>query len=103
MATLGKVLAVFNVLAAIAFLVVAGMDYNRRQSWAYSHFRHQLAVYGLPVDAKDDSWRLPGRTISDSFGKDARKDLFPTVPVATQEEEVGNVVKTVKDRVIGAA
>src|SRR2546421_336080 len=42
MATLGKVLAVFNVLAAIGFLVVAGMDYNRRQSWAYSHFRHQL-------------------------------------------------------------
>ena len=35
MATLGKVLAVFNVLAAIGFLFVAGKDYYTRQSWAY--------------------------------------------------------------------
>ena len=32
MSTLGKVLAIFNVLAAIGFLVVADMDYNERQS-----------------------------------------------------------------------
>ncbi|HEY1378544.1 MAG TPA: hypothetical protein VGF55_17220 [Gemmataceae bacterium] len=97
MATLGKVLAVFNVLAAIAFLFVAAKDYNSRQSWAYSHFRHQLAVYGLPLDAKDDAWRLPGRTISEQFGKSARAELFPggSGP-ATQEEEVTATVQAFK-------
>src|SRR5436305_5740410 len=98
MATFGKVLAVFNVLAAIGFIVVAGMDYNKRQSWAYSHFTHQLVVYGLPIDDKDDSWRLPGRSISDSFGKDARKLLFndPNGP-KTQQDEVNATVTACKN------
>jgi hypothetical protein len=102
MATLGKVLAVFNVLAAIGFLTLAGMDYNKRQGWAYSYFRHQTAVNGLPVDAKDDSWRLPGRTITDAMGKDGRAELFKGVggpAVATQEEEVQQVVAAFKNGV----
>ncbi|HEX4588978.1 MAG TPA: hypothetical protein VH120_03555 [Gemmataceae bacterium] len=100
MATFGKVLAVFNVLAAIGFLVIAAMDYNKRQSWAYSHFRHQLAVYGLPVDPQDDTWRLPGRSISDQFGRDARKDVFsdPNGP-KTQEEEVAGTAAAFKTAV----
>lgn len=104
MATLGKVLAVFNVLAAIGFLVVAGMDYNKRQSWAFSHFMHQIAVTGLPLDKDDDTGRLPGRTISDQFGKDANKELFPggNGP-KTQEEEVAGTVTAFKNVVGGAA
>jgi IS1 family transposase len=104
MATLGKVLAVFNVLAAIGFLVVAGMDYSKRQSWAYAHFRHQLAVYGLPLDKDDDTWRLPGRTISEQFGKDAAKDLFgsPDGP-KTQVDEVNGTVAAFKNGVSAAA
>jgi hypothetical protein len=103
MATFGKVLAVFNVLAAIAFLVLAGMDYNKRQSWAYSHFRHQLAVYGLPLDDNDDSWRLPGRTISRQFGKDARKDLFgPAGGPGTQAEEIDGLAAQFKKLVSDA-
>lgn len=53
MATFGKILAVFNVLAAILFLIIAGKDYGTQQSWAYTEFRHRLAITGLPVD-KDD-------------------------------------------------
>jgi hypothetical protein len=104
MATLGKVLAVFNVLAAIGFLVVAGMDYNKRQSWAYSHFLHQVAVSGLPLDKDDDTGRLPGRTISEQFGTDAKKDLFkdPKGPM-TQVDEVNGTVKVFKDAVANAA
>ena len=91
MATLGKVLAVFNVLAAIGFLYVAGIDYNKRQSWAFSHYMHQLAVNGLPLDKDDDTGRLPGRTISEQFGKDASKQLFPS----------GNAPLTLVDAVNG--
>jgi len=104
MSTLGKVLAVFNVLAAIAFLVVAAMDYYSRQSWAYSHFRHELALHGLPIDPQDDSWRLPGRSISAAFGRDANKDLFPpNGGPATQEDEVRGTATAMKQGVDGAA
>src|SRR5438105_2771952 len=64
MAMFGKILAVLNVLAAIGFLVVAGVDYDKRQNWAYSHYTHQLVVFGLPIVKYDDSWRLRGRSIS---------------------------------------
>jgi len=104
MATLGKVLAVFNVLAAIGFLVVAGMDYNKRQSWAYSHFLHQVAVNGLPLDKDDDTGRLPGRTVSDQFGKDASKQLFPpSGGPLTQVDEVTGTVTAFKNAVNAAA
>ncbi len=104
MATLGKVLAVFNVLAAIGFLFVAGKDYYTRQSWAYSHYLHQLAVYGLPLDPNDDTGRLPGRTISDQFGKDARKELLgdPNGP-KTQVDELASTVALFKKGVNDAA
>jgi hypothetical protein len=99
MSTFGKVLAVLNVLAAIGFLVLAGMDYNKRQSWAYSYFRHQLALNGLPLDATDDSWRLPGQSISSQFGKDANKELFGGSGPTTQDDEVKSLVKALRDAV----
>jgi hypothetical protein len=104
MAILGKVLAVFNVLAAIGFLVVAGMDYNKRQSWAFSHYMHQLAVNGLPLDKDDDTGRLPGRTVAEQFGKDASKILFkdPNGP-KTQVDEVNGTVAAFKAGVNNAA
>jgi hypothetical protein len=105
MSMFGKVLAVLNVLAAIGFLVFAGMDYNKRQSWAYSHYTHQLEVFGLPIDQNDDSWRLPGRSISVQFGKDARALLFPGEqnPPATQQDAVNSTVKAFNDAVSAAA
>jgi acyl carrier protein phosphodiesterase len=102
MSLFGKILAVFNVLAAIGFLVVAGMDYNKRQSWAYSHFLHQLQVNGLPLDKDDDTGRLPGRTISDQFGKDANKVLFPSGGPMTQTDAVTETVAAFKNAVNNA-
>jgi IS1 family transposase len=102
MAILGKVLAVFNVLGAIGFLVVAGMDYNKRQSWAFSHYMHQLAVNGLPLDKDDDTGRLPGRTISEQFGKDASKQLFPSGGPTTLKEAVDSTVAAFKGAVTAA-
>ncbi|MFO0810983.1 MAG: hypothetical protein U0746_20330 [Gemmataceae bacterium] len=76
MSLLGKILAVFNVLAAIAFLALAGMDYQRRHVWSYQHFRYQLALNGLPVDNTDDSWRRPGEAIVSDLSDGSLTQIF---------------------------
>jgi hypothetical protein len=106
MATFGKVLAAINVLAAIGFLVFAGMDYSRRQNWAYNYFRGQLAVNGLPVDVKDETGMLPGRDISTRLGKKVLDDIFRGTQggtVTTQVEEVSQRQNQVQAEVDGAA
>lgn len=104
MSTFGKVLAVLNVLAAIGFLALSAMDYNKRQGWAFAHYRAQLAVHGLPLDKDDDSWRLPGRSISEQLGKDARKQIFNDANgPATQVDAVNAIVAEFKRNVEGAA
>jgi len=75
MSLLGKVLTVLNALAAIGFLVLVGMDYSARNSWAYSVFRHELAIHGLPLDDKDDSWR-PGVPIVKDLNATTLQALF---------------------------
>jgi hypothetical protein len=75
MSLLGKVLTILNALAAIAFLVLAGMDYRARNDWAYGVFRHELAIHGLPLDDRDDSWR-PGRPIVKDVSEKTLADLF---------------------------
>jgi hypothetical protein len=63
-----------------------------------------LTIYGLPLDDKDDSWRLPGRTISAQFGKDARKELFGgNGGPGTQAEEIDGLTAQFKTLVSGAA
>ena len=49
----GKIFAILNIVAAVGFVVVAGMDWGQRERWAYSVFRHDLLVAGLPFDAKE--------------------------------------------------
>ena len=61
----------------LAFLALAGMTYSKRQNWSYSHFRHQLAIHGLPVTDDEDTWRLPGRTIADDLSVATLTDMFP--------------------------
>jgi hypothetical protein len=75
MSLLGKVLTILNALAAIVFLVLAGMDYRARNDWSYAVFRHQLAIHGLPLDDRDDSWR-PGRPIVKDVSEKTLADLF---------------------------
>lgn len=90
MSLFGKILTILNALAAIAFFIIAGMDYRARQSWAFSAFRHELAIKGLPLDNTDDSWR-PGRPIVKDLKTDVLKTMFAPVggqPVTTQLEAV---------------
>src|SRR5262245_18773821 len=91
MSLFGKILAVLNVLVAIVFLVLAGMVYSKRQAWSYSHFRHQVAIHGLPVTDSDETWRLPGRTISGDLSKSTLKEMFT--------DSGGDEVKTQLDAV----
>jgi hypothetical protein len=103
MSLLGKILTVLNALAAIAFLSLAAMDYGKRQSWAYSVFRHELAIHGLPVDDQDDSWRA-GTPIARDLTSKTLDDLFRTSggrPVKTQREAVEAMKATVMTTIDG--
>src|SRR5262245_5151920 len=116
MSTLGKVLTFINVLFAVVFLVVAGMDYGKQQSWSYSEFRHRIAVSGLPVnyDDIDDSEpnkdypiaeRLTPGVIKDIFtGNEANDDPYGLggPGVKTLFEEVDRVKAKVNGNVTGA-
>lgn len=78
MSLLGKVLTILNAVTAIAFLVLAGMDYSARNNWAYAAFRHKLAIHGLPLDDRDDSWR-PGRAIVKDISANTLKAIYSKV------------------------
>jgi chromosome segregation ATPase len=99
MSLFGKILAIFNVLAAIAFFSIGAMDYSQRTQWTYSHFRHQLALHGLPVSEDENSWRLAGRTIKSDLTANTLDDLFRSVggnPSKSQVEEVEKAKVTVQ-------
>jgi hypothetical protein len=89
MSLLGKLLAVFNVLAAIAFVCLAAADYGRRHAWAYAVFTHDLAINGLPFDAKEID--ADGNVIVNDLTDTTLKNLFAQAggqPVRTQVQEV---------------
>lgn len=75
MSLLGKILTILNALAAFGFLALVGMDYSARNGWAYSVFRHELAIHGLPLTDNDDSWR-PGAPIVRDLNATTLQALF---------------------------
>src|SRR5216683_4456096 len=103
MSTFGKILAFFNVFVATVFLVVAGMDYGRQQSWTYSEFRHHLLLTGLPVNNEEideqnpqsDDYlvdRLSKGVLDDVFqGNDGERNDLGGESVKTLFEEVDRV------------
>src|SRR5215471_12746116 len=106
MSLFGKILAVLNVLIAIVFLVLAGMVYSKRQAWSYSHFRHQVAIHGLPVTDSDETWRLPGRTIPRDLSNSTLKEMFADSggsDVRTQIDAVNNIKRDIEGGANGQA
>jgi len=100
MSLLGKLFAILNIVAAAAFVVVAGMDWGQRQRWAYAVYRHDLLIDGLPVDDKekdrDDSPRV--KKLTDPL----LAVILPAgtgTPVRTQEQEVERLRGLVRDKV----
>jgi hypothetical protein len=89
MSLFGKILAILNVLVALAFTFLALMDYSKRQSWAYSVFLHDLAIDGLPLNKEEVG--LDGRPRVDDLGPETQQELFRQSggqPVLTQVDEV---------------
>src|SRR5262249_106975 len=99
MTLFAKILTIVNVLAAIAFLVIAGKDYGIRQSWARAVFLHEIAIHGLPVAHNDDSWR-PGTPTAKDLSPGLLKDIYGSAPgeqFRTQQQEL----ERVKDDILG--
>jgi hypothetical protein len=102
MSLFGKILAVLNALVAIVFLILAGMDYSKRQSWSHSHFRHQVAIHGLPVTNSDETWRLPGRTIAEDLSKKTADEMFAGAGGDAVKTQV-DAVEQIKAQIEGGA
>jgi hypothetical protein len=88
MSTLNKVLAVLNVLAAIGFLCVAGLDYGKRQAWMYAVRQQDFIIKGLPVDENEKD--VDGTPLLRAVGKGMQQQLFSGLSdsVTTQKDEV---------------
>jgi chromosome segregation ATPase len=90
MTTLNKVLAVLNVLAAIGFLCLAGMDYSKRHAWMFAVRQQDFIIDGLPVD--DAETDADGHPLVAALGTQMQKQLLfgvmPEAPVKTLKEEV---------------
>jgi hypothetical protein len=89
MGMLGKVLAIVNVVAAVAFIVVAGLDYSQRQRWSFACLEQDFQLDGLPVDS--DELTEEGIPKIDFVTDRVRRDLFAAAPGTqsrTQIEEV---------------
>jgi hypothetical protein len=87
MGLLGKTLAIFNVLAAIGFLVVAVMDYGKQRAWSTLVFQQDLLLNGLPLD--DTEKDADGDVISQKIGAFTLQQLMTGgQPVTTQLAEV---------------
>ncbi len=92
MSIAGKILAVFNVLAALAaFIYFLPTAWGTRQSWAYAFYRHDLVLDGLPLD-KDEK-DTEGYLLVDKMSDTTRRQVFQNAgsPVNTQMDEINQV------------
>jgi hypothetical protein len=102
MSLFGKFMAVLNFFGVIAVFIMALMVYSNRKAWQYTNYRHDLAMYGLPVnkdqiDLQDyqrslDLGSKTGRTLT---------ALFPSEPVSTQVEEVERIKRILDSKLAG--
>ncbi len=100
MSVYGKLLAVLNVVAAIGFFVIAGMDWGQRERWTYAVYRHDLFLDGLPIDAKEKD--VDGKPRVEKFNADWFNQMFAKAggrPVKTQMEEVDALQKQVQGKI----
>jgi hypothetical protein len=100
MSLLGKILAIFNVLAVLGALALMGMSYGKQLVWEYAVFRQQLLMNGLPVDEGERDQQ--NRPLADNIGTPTQKDLFPQNPVTTQKAEVERVRGELQNKIQGA-
>src|SRR5260370_669289 len=97
MSVFGKILIAFNFILAIVVLLVAGMDYGKRQSWRYAALKHEALIVGLPVDEHEENEKEPGTPIAKDFKPGVLKDLFANVSPNSPAGLAGGPVKTVQE------
>jgi hypothetical protein len=92
MSLFGKLLAIFNVLAAIAFVCVAVLDYSQRQAWSFAVVRADALIQGVPFDESEVT--LDGDKRFEQLDTKALNDVFSNAggnPQPTQLAEVRRV------------
>lgn len=98
MSMAGKILAVFNILAALAaFIYFLPTDWGTRQSWAYSYYRHELVLDGLPLDKEQKD--TEGYLLVDKLSENTKRQIFQSAggnPVNTQMDEIERVRRDVE-------
>ena len=102
MSILGKILILFNLLAATIFVYVAAVDWAARYQWAYAVYRQELTLSGLPLDSKrEDEFR--NEPLADNLTDNTLQTIFTGfgAPVRTQMEEVDRLQKRVNDELGG--
>ena len=102
MSLFGKILALLNIFGACGLVVCAMLDYGKRQTWAYSYYRHELVFNGLPLSPEErDAENHP---LVDRLGEELSSEIFKDLggnPVVTQVQEVERI-KTILDAKIEA-
>ena len=100
MSLFGKIFAILNIVAAIGFVVVAGMDWAQRERWEYINYRHDLLVEGLPIDAQErDPEDMPR---VEKLSPQTLNAILPTSTgpqVTTQQEEVDRIRNLVQSKI----
>jgi hypothetical protein len=88
MGTYGKILGIANIVALVAFLWLAGLDYGKRQSWQLAVREQEILLHGLPVDEKEVD--AQGRPMVSTINKKMEDQLFQGLgePVKTARKEV---------------
>jgi hypothetical protein len=95
----GKVLGIANVLAIVAFLWLAGLDYGKRQSWQLAVREQEVLINGLPVDEKELD--TEGRPVVSTINQKMLEQLFQGIgqPVKTGKQEVDARMEAVRGAV----
>ena len=105
MSLLGKILALLNIFGALGLVTVAMLDYGKRQSWAYSYYRHELVLEGLPLPIPPNERDPANSPIDDRITEALSGELFNDLggsPVMTQTQEVERI-QTLLDARLQAA
>jgi hypothetical protein len=103
MSLLGKILVVVNLLGALAFGLVASLDYGAHRVWTRANFQYDVFIRGLPLN--DEEKDADGRPIYQDIPESMAKELFngQRGPVVlTQVKEVARV-KADLDRALQGA
>jgi hypothetical protein len=98
MTSLGKILAILNVVAALAFVVLMLMVVGQRNAWEYTTFLHQQVIEGAPP-SKEDPDADREATLDDLF-RPAREKLAQDAEdpknKETEEQKKQRIVQTLQ-------